>query len=623
MYKKHKSLLVPALLLCSTTAYSAAFPGDQASNGGASSGGNGVLIALDDSITVVPNNTSTGEGDAAVISTSKVEGNVTANDKNGSFVELIGSPISSNGYGYLNLSMDGSFSYTLYTDAPDIAALKVGEERKDTFRYAYVSESGQRKEATLNVTIIGNPVDANGNVVFQQNEDPYDNVDIEFNNRSAQATPLNSGKNIRGHLHHSGDKDWYRLARAKNEVVTLEVCPKGSSCFGKKSWVLYVFDSEKLTPEMEEKVYPFDHWVDETGSTKDESGQNIISGSNGTSNHMYLAYNAGFFEGALIGVVDPCFDTLNTVDIGVNDDARDYIVAISSPLKGSSGDEKSCGQGSVVLTKPGRNALGKKAAQLCSYFKKTAGSVGEKVDIVKFFKASYGEKNEDGEFEESEDKTCKVLFVEQTGSPNKWTVAAYNDGGKFLQEEAKGDLLTNLEKDINSEETLDLALATLGRSKPVGETETYTTTKEYISVFPNSDDQYSINVTKTGTPPLASDDAKLKSSTYKLDIGELMIPKVRILDKLYSANLNLQSSVASKAKKGGNLTFGLTNLNPLGAGDSGDAYQSTYNPGTQQVMIPRVMDVVNNKAYSVIMQYYPATGNKNESLEVVDYEMVR
>jgi hypothetical protein len=40
---------------------------------------------------------------------------------------------------------------------------------------------------------------------------------------------------------------------------------------------------------------------------------------------MYLAYDQGFFEGALIGIVDPCFDTLNTVDIGVPSGPRNYL----------------------------------------------------------------------------------------------------------------------------------------------------------------------------------------------------------------------------------------------------------------------------------------------------------
>ncbi|NOQ14930.1 MAG: hypothetical protein GQ583_10710, partial [Methyloprofundus sp.] len=154
------------------------------------------------------------------------------------------------------------------------------------------------------------------------------------------------------------------LASAGNEIITLEVCPKGTSCTKNKgNWVLYVFDSDLLTKEMEERTYEFRRWLNETGSSIDNSGQQIISGlaNPSHSNHMYLAYNAGFFEGALIGVVDPCFGESNSVDIGVGDGARNYLIAISSPLKGDAGGE-SCGQGSVVLEKPALPANGHKAS---------------------------------------------------------------------------------------------------------------------------------------------------------------------------------------------------------------------------------------------------------------------
>ncbi|MDF1583449.1 MAG: hypothetical protein P1P78_09075 [Methyloprofundus sp.] len=247
--------------------------------------------------------------------------------------------------------------------------MKAGEVVVDRFDYRYWNDAGDNVTSALNINIIGNPVDGNGNTVFEQSEDaPFDNVDIEFNDRSWQATPLNSALNIKGQLHHPGDKDWFRIPSVGNESLVLEVCPQGSSCFGQKSWVLYVFDSALLTKNMEESKYTFERWLDETGSTTDLLGDDLKGKfpTPKTSNHMYLAYSKGFFDGALINIVDPCFGTLNSVEVGLPENprdangnpvldadgnpvkSRDYLIAISSPLEGDTG-AGDCGVGSVVL----------------------------------------------------------------------------------------------------------------------------------------------------------------------------------------------------------------------------------------------------------------------------------
>ncbi len=519
MYKKNISLLAPLLLASSSTVFAANFPSGSSGTVGDSTSS---LLALDDTVTVVQNsNSAVTEGATATTAI----GNVTTNDKNGSFAQLTSSPVSE--YGFLVFQPDGNFVYTLYENSPSVTELNVGDLVTDVFTYNYLSDSGQSVAAKLNVQIIGNPVDTDGDTIFQTPPDePYDNVDVEFNDRSAQATPLNSARNIKGHLHHSNDKDWYKIASAGNEIITLEVCPKSSSCFGKKGWVLYVFDSAKLTQSMEENRYVFSRWIDDTGSIRDESGADIISGTNGSSNHMYLNYRTGAFDGALIGVVDPCFDTSNTVDIGVGEGARDYFVAISSPLKGDSGDEESCGAGSVVLEEPGLNVIGKAP---------------------------------DGEDDE--------------GNP------------KFKDKK-------------------------------------YATTQQFISIFPKSDDQYAIKITGTGLHPLLSEEAKAKSSTYSFGSGELKVPKVRILDQLFSANLKLEKLITRSANKSETLKFDLSSLKSLSIDDS-DAFQATYNPDGQRVVFPRVTDLANGNAYSVIMQYHPATESKEEWLEVIDYELIK
>ncbi|MGJ0490316.1 Ig-like domain-containing protein [Methylobacter sp.] len=461
------------------------------------------VVALDDSITVMPNNVTS------------LSGNVTANDLNGTSVYLNGSPASE--YGTLLLNSDGSFTYTLYKNAPSINKLVAGEVVKDSFSYTLVDQFGQSATANLNVTIIGNPVDAGGDTIFEKPENEiYDNVDVEFNDRSADGTPLNSSRKIKGHLHHFGDKDWFYLHSAGNEIIKLDVCPQGSSCFGKKSWVLYVFDSALLTTEMEELTFPFQRWVTQTGSDKDVLG-NIILDSTwaGDSNHLYLAYRTGFFDESLIGIVDPCFDTNNSVEIGVGPGERDYLIAVSSTLRGDEdkGDDE-CGGGSVVLRKPGLPVVG-----------------------------------------------------------------------------------------LSSK----------------GEPQSYGTTQEYITAFPFSDDQYTINVTGTGLDPLLpavnpllSASAIEKSSTFNGFSGELNIPKVKVDGKLYEARLIRQGPFS-----GNTYNFALIDLNELGSEETADPFQATYNPANGQVLMPRVTDAASGNAYSVIMQYHPAANGNAQWLQAI------
>jgi VCBS repeat-containing protein len=460
------------------------------------------VVAIDDSITVMPNKVDS------------VAGDVMVNDMNGTTVYLNNSPASE--YGTLLLNSDGKFTYTLYKNAPSINKLLAGEVVTDPFSYTIIDQYGQSATAKLSVTIIGNPVGADGNTIFEQPKDElYDNVDVEFNDRSSDATPLNSSRNIKGHLLHSDDKDWFFLHSAGDEIIKLAVCPQGSSCFGKKSWVLYVFDSTLLKPEMEELSFPFLRWVTETGGTKDILGNTILDNTwAGSSNHMYLAYRYGLFDGALIGIVDPCYDTTNVVEIGVPPGERDYMIAISSPLKGDADKDDECGQGSVVLRKPGFPVVG---------------------------------------------------------------------------------------------------LDSTGKAKSYG------TTQEYVTAFPFSDDQYTINVTGTGLDPLSptlhpllSTSAVEKSATFNGSVGGLDIPKVKVDGKYYEAYL-----VRQGPSSGDTYNFALSSLSELGSGEVADPFQATYNPANRQVLIPRVTDAANGNAFSVVMQYHPPVNGIAEWLEAI------
>jgi len=458
--------------------------------------------------------------------TTVVEGSVTLNDRGGNAVQLSSS--ASGEYGLLQLDTGGGFTYTLYENSPNVIELEVGDVKDEVFDYVYSNFfNGASDTAKLTIQVFGNPVDADGNTVFEQPEgDPLDNVDIEPNNRSKDATPLNSGRNIKGHLHGFSDKDWFSIPRTGDETVSLEVCPQGSSCFGKKSWVLYVFDKDRLTEEMEARTYTFKRWLDDTGSTFDEAGDSIINGisSAGSSNHMYLAHNVGFFEdddgdGALIGIVDPCFDSSNIVQIGVNNakTGSALLVAVSSPLERDGGN--GCGSGSVVLQQEGSSAL-----------------------------------------------------------------------GNVLVDAAK-------------------------------EPKTYNTTEEYISVFPFSDDQYTINVAITDQDPLSSEVATAKSATFSVDSGVLKIPRVRAYGEVFEATLNQQNKQARSTNEEA-LKFVLSELGELSIDEVVDAYRATFNEEKQQVVIPRVTVSETDEAFSVILQYYPAENGNDAWFEVADFKLI-
>ncbi|MDT8407330.1 MAG: VCBS domain-containing protein [Methylococcales bacterium] len=287
-----------------------------------------------------------------------VSGNVIDNDINVENVRLT-SPAATT-HGFLVFNQDGSFTYTLQNNAPDILNLPFGQTLRDQFVYTQDITAGTTTTAVLTIEIIGNPVDENGNTVFEEDANDFTNVDIEFNNRSQDAVPLNSGRAIRGQLSAPNDKDWFTLFSSGNEEITMELCPQGTSCFGKKNWAVYIIDPDLLTDAIELNEVVFRRWLDETGSAIDPAGNQIISGLNGQSNHLYLNYRQGIFESALLGIIDPCFDTSNTVGLGVRE-PKTYLIAVSSVLTGDADSGDSCGQGRVVLQEPGLPVVGTNA----------------------------------------------------------------------------------------------------------------------------------------------------------------------------------------------------------------------------------------------------------------------
>ncbi len=325
-------------------------------------------------------------------------------------------------------------------------------------------------------------------------------VEIEQNNRTAQATPITSSQIMKGHLQTSADKDWYSIRSLGNEIIHLELCPKGTSCYfgntsgaepelSSKSWVLYVFDSERFSNAMETQTFGLTRFIKETGE--------IVSTA--PSNHMYLALEQGFFNDALVGVIDPCYGNNNALDIGVGPGARTYFVAISTPLKR---DGEGCNDGNVVLQKPGN----------------------------------------------------KISVLDADGKP----------------------------------QSMD-------------------TVVEYISAFPFSDDQYSLTVARTGQNPIT--DGAVIPATYDAGVQMVHIPKVRIFDQFYTADLKYLPS--DQGIQNPLQLLELVNFYPLNEPVTNvEVGYTTFNPDNNAVFVPKL--ILFDELYEADLQFVPAGKDGNQ-----------
>jgi len=247
-------------------------------------------------------------------------------------IELISSPAGN--YGFLDIDGNEQFRYVIKNDLPQVQALGFQDVATDVFEYKIKEGGNYKTNAKLTVYILGNPSVS------------FDNVEIEPNNTSAEAGPLHVGnanetaQYMRGQLTYTGDVDWFVFNSLGNEIINLEICPEGSQCKDENSWVMYVFDADKFAQNGDEsKTYPVSRYIKETNE--------LISSV--PSNHMYLLLHKGIFKNSLVGVIDPCFGDRRTLDIGTSAAAKNYLLAITSPLIREFEDDTTCGSGDVLL----------------------------------------------------------------------------------------------------------------------------------------------------------------------------------------------------------------------------------------------------------------------------------
>lgn len=417
-------------------------------------------------------------------------------------------------YGYLKFTSGTSeFEYQLNNNVPEVQALRnTSAPLQDIFKYRITDRYGTTAEANIVI-----------NIVSRREQVTTDNVEIENNNSSSFATPLNSGAYMRGNLMNGSDRDWFYITSNGNEIVHLELCPQGFNCYNQKAWVLYVFDGDQLTQAMQDKTYPmYRRWSDSTfDKLYDE-------------NHMYLLYNSGVFDNALVGVIDPCYGNKSVVDVGIPTlqpgKTRNYFVAISSPLARDGGSTSSnggtssatCSSGSVVLEKTGPS---------------------KDVTIAP--------------------STTTVV----TGSTSTVTTAT---------------------------------------------TKTITSTDDYISVYPNSDDQYTLKVTRTGASPVNTR-SSTDAASYNASTGNVTVPKMRVDDTVLSATLK-QTVTPGLAPRSANDVpkFTIMDFQILSEALSANPYLGTFNHRNNVVKLPKVTVEQTGDSYSVDLLF-----KSNRTLELL------
>jgi len=290
----------------------------------------------------VPQIVGTLEQAVTVIKNEKpeVDGNLfcslprpaTCPDSDPLSIELISSPAGN--YGFLDIDGNEKFRYVIKNDLPQVQALGFQDVAVDVFEYKIKEGGNDKTKAKLTVYILGNPSVS------------FDNVEIEPNNTTAEAGPLHVGsadgtaQYMRGQLTFTGDVDWFVFNSLGNEIINLELCPEGSQCKDENAWVMYVFDADKFAQNGDEtKTYPVSRYIKETNE--------LISSV--PSDHMYLLLHKGIYKNSLVGVIDPCFGDRRTLDIGVPQGSKNYLVAIGSPLIREVEDGSTCGSGDVLL----------------------------------------------------------------------------------------------------------------------------------------------------------------------------------------------------------------------------------------------------------------------------------
>lgn len=145
---------------------------------------------------------------------------------------------------------------------------------------------------------------------------------------------------------------------------------------------------------------------------------------------------------------------------------------------------------------------------------------------------------------------------------------------------------------------------------PIGDA----TTEEYLLAFPFSDDDYTLSVTKGGATAnaIVSDSA----ASYNPATNIVDIPKLRVDDKLYEVQLQLQQPAAKKGALGGRI-LALVKAKRLPDGLRGDPNLASFNRDNFQAHLPLVVHSGNGKQYDVWLLLHPAKNGHPRYLELL------
>ncbi len=138
-------------------------------------------------------------------------------------------------------------------------------------------------------------------------------------------------------------------------------------------------------------------------------------------------------------------------------------------------------------------------------------------------------------------------------------------------------------------------------------------TRQFIAVEPNSEDQYTFSVIRTGINPVRS--LSVDSARFDKQTRTLSIPKIRVNEDLYSASI---TETATKRNTGADTSakFDISKLEKIDS-YSLDSGVAQFDPNNNIVRVPKYLDEDTNEIYSLILLYHPGDESTNHWLEFI------
>ena len=550
------------------------------------------FYALDDSASIV------------VRTTTPISGNVTTNDLGYKTVSLISQP--STNYGTLTFDSTGAYSYQLHSTVN----LSTGTTYVDSFQYQIENELGDTRTAYLNISIIGK------NKEQENIADFYAIDDVNNITRSVNAETSTVSGNVLDN--DSGYKTSTLLSPVISQYGSLQYSSDGNytyTLFNGAAAIQALDYNEFLTDEF---TYQIEH---ESGATKTATLKINIFGAQGSVNvDVEIEPNNRRNEATTIitGDTNQKKEIRGHLLSGLDKDwfqitGKNEIIhlEICPP-------ESSCyNQKAWVLYVFDSDVLTDTMEQATIPFTLTGDKTGELLSTTDgTLSNNHMYLNYDfGNFGESLIGIIDPCYGNTTGVD-----IGVGDTEKTYYVAVSSPLARNSTKD-GPEDSCTGGSTLLKRSGP---THTYTdssgseteetTTQTGIAIFPNSDDQYILSVTRTGVDPVK--DTSVPASRLSRSQDSLNIPLLRVNQDYYQVNLAVQNTSTRSSRSP--VRFNIRDYQKLSQDSVNTLYSATFNPQTRLIKVPKYIDESSQKLYSLVLLYYPPIGNSDPLLELID-----